>query len=219
MPESAEMAELFRSLAPRVPHVPPPMGTGMVDRAALGLRSVSFVAYGEPVTQGSKDAFVIRSGHPCPGCGKKRLSGPLCGGCGLPAHIPVSVAENAAGHAEWRRTLLICATRASRPGGVKQPALDGPLGAAVTFTLTRPASHPKGRRTDPATGKDTDKLLRAVFDACQDADLITNDARILGCSRLWKCYPLLRGMDTRPWLDEDALERPGAVVRLWQVLS
>jgi Holliday junction resolvase RusA-like endonuclease len=211
------MAALYRSLAPRHPHVPPPMGGGMI--ADPGLRRVSFVAYGEPVTQGSKDAWPIRAGAVCPGCHRRTVAGPVCAACHLPAHIPVSLAENAAGHAEWRRTLLICATRAHRPGGVAQPPLDGPLGAAMTFTLTRPASHPKTRRTDPGTGKDYDKLARAVGDACQEAGLITNDSRILGCTRLWKCYPLLPGMDVRPWLDEDALERPGCVVRLWQIAT
>lgn len=205
-------------VSPRLPHVPPVMGGGVLG-LDVGLRSVSFIAYGIPVTQGSKDGYVIRPGRACPGCGKRTLTGPACGVCRLPAHIPVTLTENEAGHAEWRRILLTVATRAKRPGGVARPPLDGPLGAAETFTLPRPASAPKRRRTDPAAGKDTDKLLRAVGDACQEAGLITNDARILGYSRAWKCYPLLDGMEARPWLDEDALDRPGVVVRLWQIAS
>ena len=86
--------------------------------------------------------------------------------------------------------------------------LDGPLIASMVFTLPKPASAPKRRRTWPMRTPDLSKLLRSTEDALTDAGLWADDARVVGYERLAKVYP---------GEDPDALPVPGVVITVRQV--
>lgn len=67
--------------------------------------------------------------------------------------------------------------------------LDGPLIVRMVFTLPKPVSAPKRKKTYPDRKPDLSKLARSTEDALTDAGLIKDDARIVGYSRLEKVYP------------------------------
>ena len=96
------------------------------------------------------------------------------------------------------------ATASGRP----EP-LDGPLSVEVIFTVTKPASAPKTRVTWPTTrhSGDIDKLLRSTFDALDKAGAIADDSRVVEVTAR-KVYPH-EGID--------ALDQPGAVIRIWRL--
>jgi crossover junction endodeoxyribonuclease RusA len=54
----------------------------------------------------------------------------------------------------------------------------GPIAVAVTFTVKKPASAPKKRRTYPATRPDVDKLARCVLDALTASGCIKDDGQV-----------------------------------------
>ncbi len=85
--------------------------------------------------------------------------------------------------------------------------LDGPLEAEVIFTVRKPASAPKRRRTWPNTrdSGDIDKLIRSTFDGIADAEAIADDSRIIRVTAT-KTFP-----NEHP----EALSEPGAVIRLY----
>lgn len=85
------------------------------------------------------------------------------------------------------------------------PPLDGPLLARMVFTLPKPLSAPRSRRTYPDRKPDLSKLLRSTEDAMTDAGLITDDARIVEFSRLVKVYPNE---------DPEALDAPGVRITI-----
>lgn len=86
--------------------------------------------------------------------------------------------------------------------------LDGPLRARMIFTLKKPKSAPKRRRTYPCTKPDLSKLLRSTEDALTDAGVIADDARIVGFDRLEKVYPNE---------DPEALEAPGVRIEIYAI--
>ncbi|MBE4796181.1 RusA family crossover junction endodeoxyribonuclease [Streptomyces caniscabiei] len=94
------------------------------------------------------------------------------------------------------------------PGAAPAP-LDGPLSLEVVFTVRKPASAPKTRVTWPTTrdSGDIDKLLRSTFDALTTAGAIADDSRIVEITAR-KVFPG-EGLD--------ALETPGAVIRVWRL--
>lgn len=86
--------------------------------------------------------------------------------------------------------------------------LDQPLAAAMTFTLPKPVSAPKRRRTWPDRMPDLSKLVRSTEDALTDAGVWRDDARVIAYRRLAKVYP-----NEGP----DALPIPGVLIRIWSV--
>lgn len=94
------------------------------------------------------------------------------------------------------------------PAGPVQP-LDGPLSIEIVFTVRKPASAPKSRTTWPTTrdSGDIDKLLRSTFDALTTAGAIADDSRIVKVTTR-KAFPG-EGLD--------ALDAPGAAIRIWQL--
>lgn len=98
------------------------------------------------------------------------------------------------------------------------PALTGPLAVEMVFTLTRPKSHYRtGRnahmlRDDaparPASKPDTSKLLRSTEDALTTAGVYRDDALIVEYLRAAKVYANE---------DPDALDSPGAVIRIYPI--
>lgn len=84
--------------------------------------------------------------------------------------------------------------------------VSGPVRAALVFSLPKPASAPKRRRTWPlgARSGDLDKFTRAVLDALTHARVWTDDAV---CVELYarKDYPSVE------------MDAPGVWIRLWEV--
>ncbi len=90
----------------------------------------------------------------------------------------------------------------------RQPVpLDGPLEADIVFTVLKPASAPKRKRTWPTTrhSGDVDKLIRSTFDGIADGGGVVDDSRIIRVT----------ATKTFPGEHPDALDQPGAIIRLY----
>lgn len=145
------------------------------------MSSIKIVVYGSPAPQGSKK-FV--------GVAKST-------GRGILAEMSKKVKP-------WRQDVKAAAI-AARNGA---SPLDGPLRVRMVFTLPKPASAPKRRRTWPDKRPDLSKLLRSTEDALTDAGVIADDARIVGFDRLEKVFPNE---------DPEALEAPGVRIEIYQL--
>lgn len=88
--------------------------------------------------------------------------------------------------------------------------LDGPLWVSMVFTLPKPASAPKKRRSWPDKKPDLSKLVRSTEDAISDAGLWADDARVVEYGRLAKVFPLE---------DPSALPVPGVRVMVRQIVE
>lgn len=124
------------------------------------------------------------------------------------------------GHAKSGRGILIESSKAVKPWreAVKLAALDalevdkpqcnGPMAGALqvmmTFTLQKPKSAPRGRRTWPDKKPDLSKLVRSTEDALTDAGVWEDDARVVSCLAR-KVFP---GEHPK------ALHIPGAVIEI-----
>lgn len=104
----------------------------------------------------------------------------------------------------WRQDVKAAAELWLHENGRPAP-LDGPILARVVFTVPKPKSAPKTRRTFPDRKPDLSKLLRSTEDALTDAGLIADDARLVEFSRLAKVFPNE---------DPDALDRPGVLIEI-----
>lgn len=104
----------------------------------------------------------------------------------------------------WRQDVVAAAVEA-RNGA---PPLDGPLRARIVFTLPKPKSAPKRKRTYPDKKPDLSKLLRSTEDALTNAGVIADDARIVGFDRLEKVFP---------GEDPEALDTPGAIIHVYRI--
>lgn len=133
---------------------------------------LSIVAYGTPAPKGSKRGFFNQH--------TKR----------------VSLVESSSAEKPWRQDVAAAAL-AARNGA---PPLDGPLVLRLVFTMPKPKSAPKSRRTWPDRKPDIDKLQRSVLDALVSAGAIADDARVVEVSRCAKVFP---------GEDPEALEAPG----------
>jgi len=140
---------------------------------------IRIVVYGLPIPQGSKK-FV-----------------------GMRGDRPLMVEDNKR-HAPWRKEVTkqasVEALRQCMPG-----PLEGPIVAVMTFTLPKPKSAPKTRRSWPCTKPDVSKLVRAVEDSLTDALVWADDARVVDLVAR-KRYPLEGA---------DSLEAPGVMIRLY----
>lgn len=106
----------------------------------------------------------------------------------------------------WRQDVKDAAEKA-RNGAA---ALDGPLIARMVFTLPKPKSAPKRKRTWPDRKPDVSKLVRSTEDALKDAGVYTDDARIVEFSRVAKVFP---------GEDPEALEVPGVRIEIMPLVS
>lgn len=86
--------------------------------------------------------------------------------------------------------------------------IDGPVIVRMVFTLKKPSSAPKTRRTFPMRTPDLSKLARSTEDALTDAGIWADDARVVGYERLAKVYP---------GEDAEALDSPGCVIEIREV--
>lgn len=99
----------------------------------------------------------------------------------------------------WRQDVKAEAERV-RAG---RPPLDCPLSVLMVFTVPKPKSAPKTRKTWPDRKPDASKLVRSTEDALVDAGLISDDARIVNYERVAKVFPNE---------DRHALEAPGVLI-------
>lgn len=116
------------------------------------------------------------------------------------------IESNAATLEPWREAVKAAARKVME--GVSP--FTGPLALEVVFTLRKPVSAPKRRRTWPDRKPDGDKLLRATMDALTDAGVWRDDGQVVD-ARAVKTYP-----------DEGSgslcgLSIPGCVIRVWRV--
>ncbi|MCX5119232.1 RusA family crossover junction endodeoxyribonuclease [Micromonospora sp. NBC_00362] len=148
---------------------------------------LTITVHGDPATQGSKQARPIYRGRG----DAKVFTGKVA-----------QVESNKEKHKSWREAVKTAALDA----GTGTP-IDGPIRAVVVFTLRKPDSAPKRRRTWPHRKPDIDKLLRSTFDALTDAGVWRDDSRVVD----------LRTRKVFPGEDELALHTPGVVIRLWHL--
>ena len=100
----------------------------------------------------------------------------------------------------WRLAVIW----AARENGMR---CTGAVAVQLFFTLPKPKSAPKRRVTYPDRTPDLDKLCRSTFDALTQSGAIEDDARVISLLAQ-KCFP---------GEHEDALDVPGAVIRIWSV--
>lgn len=101
----------------------------------------------------------------------------------------------------WREDVKTAAERV-RAGAAP---LDGPLVVRMVFTMPKPKSAPKRRRTWPAVTPDLSKLCRSTEDALTQSGLWRDDARVVEYERLAKVYP---------GEDPESLEAPGVRITI-----
>lgn len=139
------------------------------------MTTVALVCYGMPAPQGSK-----------------KFLGLTKEGRGI-------LAEHSKKVKPWREDVRAAALDAMARYQLDKP-LDGPLVARMVFTLPKPKSAPKRRRTWPDRTPDLSKLIRSTEDALTSAGLWADDARAVEYSRAAKVFP---------GEDPEALAAPG----------
>lgn len=124
-------------------------------------RTCAFTVFGTPAPQGSKRAFRLPNGR-------------------------INLVETSKAIEPWREDVRNAALH-KREEGVEP--FDGPLSMRLVFTLAKPASAPRRRRSWPSRKPDLDKLMRSTLDALTQSGLIADDARVVDVTRLAKVYP------------------------------
>lgn len=104
----------------------------------------------------------------------------------------------------WRSDVRDAAERAIPHDWIP---IDGPVAVDMVFTLRKPTSAPKRRRTWPDRTPDLSKLARSTEDALTGL-VWADDARIVEYRTLAKRYPLE---------GPDALTYPGVIVRVYRL--
>lgn len=105
----------------------------------------------------------------------------------------------------WRADIIIAVETYLKPLRPAWRPLDTAQIIRMIFTVRKPTTAPKTRRTVPDRKPDLDKLARAVGDALTIAGLIRDDAILVEYSRLAKVYP---------GEDPEALPSPGVRITL-----
>ncbi|MEU1327175.1 RusA family crossover junction endodeoxyribonuclease [Streptomyces microflavus] len=152
---------------------------------------------------------IVVHGRPAPQ-GSKRYAGHRLNSAS--GRVSAVLVEQSKRVKPWRALVTRATEEAMRAGHIGKvpihyPPLDGPLEAGITFTVLKPASAPKRKRTWPTTrhSGDVDKLIRSTFDGIADAAAIADDSRIIRVTAT-KAFP-----SEHP----DALDQPGAIIRLY----
>jgi len=155
---------------------------------------VEFTVYGTPAPQGSKQPYAIYKGK----AGAKVFTG------------KIALVEMSKRVKPWRAEVAA----AARALGIREP-LDGPLVACMVFTIARPKSHYRTGKfahllrdaapVAPATTPDFSKLVRATEDAMTGI-VWKDDALVVRYEASGKVYA--------GSAEVDALDRPGAVIRV-----
>lgn len=176
----------------------------LADRAATAGAHLAFTVHGDPAPQGSKSFKGMRA---------SRKTG---------KQVPILV-ESSEKVDPWRAAVEDAARKAmilrhvgiygGYPAGGRAIGfpLTGPLEMGVIFTLARPVRMPKERVVGsialPMCYPDTSKLLRSTEDALTAAGAWLDDAQVVNFRALGKRYVGEPG----------ALDRPGAVIRVWRI--
>lgn len=160
-----------------------------------------------PDTERQHRLTVVVHGNPAPQGSKKYAGHRLNAKSGRMSAVLVEQSKRVK---PWR-ALVTAATRDAMNtrwlNGDGEDILDGPLEAEILFTVPKPTTAPKRRRTWPntrATG-DIDKLLRSTFDGVADGQGLVDDSRIIRVTAT-KAFP-----GEHP----EALPEPGAIIRLY----
>ncbi len=140
-------------------------------------RLVRITVYGNPAPQGSK-----------------RFVGTSKAGRGI-------LVESSKRVKPWRQDVVAAAQQCM--GGL--PPLDGALSVVMVFTMPKPASAPKLKRTWPNRMPDLSKLARSTEDALTTAGVWVDDARVVNYAKLAKVFPNE---------DVDALGSPGVLIEI-----
>lgn len=125
---------------------------------------ITFTVYGSPAPQGSKKFVGLRK--------KGKRAGTA---------ILVEMSKKLPG---WRAAVTLAAKQVS----AGRPMLTGPLEVRMVFTMPKPVSAPKRKRTYPAVTPDGSKLQRSTEDALTDAGVWKDDALVVYWSGA-KVYP------------------------------
>lgn len=149
--------------------------------------------------------YLAVKGAPAPQGSKRTITNRFTG--------RASLVESSKKVKPWREAVRSTAVEA---WGDRRP-LDEPVRVGMVFTFARPKSHYRtGRNAHmlrdgapkyPASPPDASKLARSTEDALTDAGVWRDDARVvrLGVEKVWA--------GEHP----DALDSPGAVIRIWTV--
>jgi len=136
---------------------------------------------------------IIVYGMPAPQ-GSKKFVGLAKSGRGI-------LAESSKKVRPWRQDVKAAAL-AVRDGAAP---LDAPVRVRMVFTMPKPASAPKRKRTFPCRMPDLSKLARSTEDALTEAGVWKDDARVVEYARLAKVYP---------GEDPEALDAPGVRIEV-----
>lgn len=145
-----------------------------------------FPVYGVPAPQGSKAFKGMRPGKD--------------------GRMIANLQESSKKVKPWREAVKFAAIEQRLR--VQAEPLDGPLWLRMVFTLAKPASRPKTRKSYPDTKPDLSKLQRSTEDALTDAGLIKDDARIVEYLRAAKVFP---------GEDPEALDTPGVMIHVYRL--
>jgi crossover junction endodeoxyribonuclease RusA len=137
---------------------------------------VKIIVHGNPAPQGSKKFVGMVNGHGMMAESSKRVK-------------------------PWRQDVVAAALAVSQGAA----PLDGPLSVRMVFTLPKPKSAPKRRRSFPMRTPDLSKLARSTEDALTTAGIWADDARVVEYQRLAKVFP---------GEDQEALESSGAIIEI-----
>lgn len=141
------------------------------------------VVYGTPAPQGSKQFLGFR----------KSAKGRMKAGTAI-------LAEMSKRNKPWRKAV----EAEAKVAWGHETAIDAPVFVTMVFTLPKPVSAPKRRKTYPQGRPDLSKLARSCEDSLVSAGILKDDSRIIGMS-LAKVYPSEH---------EHALAFPGVWVRI-----
>lgn len=157
--------------------------------------ALTITVYGEPAAQGSKKYVGHRN---------SRKTGKS-----------VAVLKEQSKKVDPWRKLVTAAAEQARIVGYRGlipeylPQITDPVVVDITFTVPKPQRVPAERRGLPATRPDLDKMLRAAFDGVTDSQVWKDDGLVVETTGR-KVYP-----NSHP----AALDRPGAVIRIWEITS
>ena len=114
------------------------------------------------------------------------------------------LAESCKAVKPWRQDVRAAAIEAMGGAG---KGLAGPVTVRMAFTLPKPKSALKRRKTWPDRKPDIDKLCRSTLDALVQAGAIEDDARVvwMGASKVFPCEGI------------DSLAVPGAYIEIEEV--
>lgn len=151
--------------------------------------TIQITVYGTPAPQGSKNGRAIwRKGEN----GAREFTG------------KIAMHESSKKVKPWRQDVKAAAL-AVRNGA--EP-IDGPIVVRMVFTMPKPLSAPKRKRTYPDKKPDLSKLARSTEDALTEAGIWRDDARVIGYQRLAKVFP---------GEDPEALDTPGVRITVMRI--